>query len=57
MASRRYVGLKDNKENFVFNTSKDWKPMEMFLDVGDMRVTGKSGNELCIHVQYSLKGR
>jgi len=51
-------GLKDNKQNFLFNVSGDWKPMEMFLDVGgDMRVTGKSGNELCIHVQYSLKGR
>ena len=32
--------------------------MEMFLDVvGDMGVTGKSGNESCSCVQYSLKGR
>ena len=40
--------------NFIFNASRDWKPMEMFLDVvGDMGVTGKSGS--C--AQYSLKGR
>jgi len=52
------VGLKDNKENFVFNTSKDWKPMEMFLDVRRyMGVTGKSGNESRSRVEYSLKGR
>jgi len=25
------LGLNDNKENFVFNASRDWKPM--FLDV------------------------
>ena len=40
------MGLKDTKKNLVFNASRDWKPMEMFLDVrGDMGVTGKSGNE------------
>jgi len=39
------LGLKDNKENFVFNASRDWKPMDMFLYVGRyMGVTGKSGN-------------
>jgi len=53
-----HLGLKDNKENFVFNASRDWKPMEMFLDVRRyMGVTGKSGNESCSHVEYSLKGR
>jgi len=32
--------------------------MELFFDVGgDMGVTGKSGNESCSRVQYSLKGR
>jgi len=41
-----HLGLKDNKVNFLFNASKDWKPMEMFFDVGgDMAVTEKSGNE------------
>ena len=53
MASRRYLGatphlgLKDKKQNFVFNASRDWKPLEMFLDVewGDVGVKGKSGNE------------
>ena len=50
------MGLKDIKENFVVNASRDWKPMEMFLDVrGDMGATGKSGNESRSHVQYSLK--
>ena len=35
------MGLKNNKQNFIFNASRDWKPMEMFLDVvGDMGVTG-----------------
>ena len=44
MASRRYLGaphlgLKNNKQNFIFNASRDWKPMEMFLNVvGDMGV-------------------
>ena len=53
-----HFGLKDNKENFVFNASRDWKPMEIILDVGgNMGVTGKSGNESCSCVQYSLKGR
>ena len=53
-----HLGLKNNKQNFIFNASRDWKPMEMFLDVvGDMGVTGKSGNESCSCVQYSLKGR
>src|SRR6218665_3580056 len=43
-----HLGLKNNKQNFIFNASRDWKPMEMFLDVvGDMGVTGKSGNESC----------
>ena len=41
-----HLGLKDNKENFVFHAIRDWKSMEMFLDVRrDMGVTGKSGNE------------
>ena len=36
-----HLGLKDNKENFVFNASRDWKPMEMFFDVRRyMEVTG-----------------
>jgi len=40
------LDLKDYKENFVFNASRDWKPTELFFDVGgDMGVTGKSGNE------------
>ena len=40
------MGLKDNKETFVFNVSRDWKPMEMFRDVRRYRGgTGKSGNE------------
>ena len=31
------MGPKNNKQNFIFNTSRDWRPMEMFLDVvGDM---------------------
>ena len=55
------LGLKNNKQNFIFNASTDWKPMEMFLDVvGDMGrlgVTGKYGNEPCSCVQYSLKER
>ena len=39
-----HLGLKNNKQNFIFNASRDWKPMEMFLDVvGDMGVTRKSG--------------
>src|SRR6218665_1614058 len=43
-----HLGLKNNKQNFIFDASRDWKPMEMFLDVvGDMGVTGKSGNESC----------
>ena len=38
-----------NKQNFIFNASRDLKPMEMFLDVGrDMGVTGKSGDEYYI---------
>ena len=66
LASRRYIvfrchphlGRKDNNQNFVFNASRDWKPVELFLDVGgDMGVTWKSGNESCSRVQYSLKGR
>ena len=41
-----HLGLKDNKEKFVFNASRDWKPIEMFLDVRRyMGVTWKSGNE------------
>ena len=41
-----HLGLENKKQNFIFNSSRDWKPMEMFLDVvGDMGVTGKSGNE------------
>src|SRR6218665_528116 len=53
-----HLGLENNKQNLIFNSSRDWKPMEMFLDVGgDMGVTGKSGNESCSCVQYSLKGR
>src|SRR6218665_2635288 len=41
-----HLGLENNKQNLIFNSSRDWKPMEMFLDVGgDMGVTGKSGNE------------
>ena len=52
------MGLKNNKQNFIFNASRDWKPMKMFLDVvGDMGVTGKSGNESGSCVQYSVKGR
>jgi len=43
------LGLKNNKECFVVNVSRDWKPMEMFLGVrGDMGVTGKSGNKSTI---------
>ena len=35
------MGLKNNKQNFIFNASRDWKPMEMVLDVGgDMGVRG-----------------
>ena len=42
------LGLKNNKQYFIFNASRDWKPMEMFLDVVvDMGVTRKSGNESC----------
>src|SRR6218665_1636116 len=53
-----HLGLENNKQNFIFNSSRDWKPIDMFLDVGgDMGVTGKSGNESCSCVQYSLKGR
>ena len=53
-----YLGIKDYKENFVLNTSRNWKPMEMFLDVvGDMGVKRKFGNESRIRVQHSLKGR
>src|SRR6218665_1950168 len=29
-----HLGLKNNKQNFIFNASRDWKLMEMFLDVG-----------------------
>ena len=32
------LGLKDNKENFVFNASRDWKPMEMFLRDGELEM-------------------
>jgi len=40
-----HLGPKNNKQNFIFNASRDWKPMETVLDVGgDMGVTGKSGN-------------
>ena len=50
------MGLEKNKQNFIFNASRDWKPMEMFLDVvGDMGVTEKSGNESCSCVQYSIQ--
>ena len=53
-----HLGLKNNKQNFIFNVSRDWKPMEMFFDAGgNVGVTGKSGNESCSCVQYSLKGR
>jgi len=53
-----HLGLRDNKENFILNASRDWKPMEMFLDVrGVMGVTGKSGNESHIRIENSLKGR
>src|SRR6218665_919312 len=53
-----HLGFENNKQNFIFNASRDWKPMKMFLDiVGDMGVTGKSGKESCSCVQYSLKGR
>jgi len=24
-----HLGLKNNKQNFIFNASRDWKPMEM----------------------------
>ena len=52
------MGFMDNKENFIFNASRDWKPMEMFLDVRrDMGITRKSGNESRSRVEYSLKGR
>ena len=35
-----HLGLENNKQNFIFNLSRDWKPMEMFLDVGgDMEIT------------------
>lgn len=27
------MGLKDNMQNFIFNASIEWKPMEMVLDV------------------------
>jgi len=37
-----HLGLKDNKENFVFNVSIDWKPVEMFLNV--KRYMGVTGN-------------
>ena len=41
-----HLGLENNNQNFIFNASRDWKPMEMFLDVvGDMGVTGKSGKD------------
>ena len=51
---RDHLGLKENKENFVFNASRDWKPMEMLLDVRRyMGATGKSGNESCSRVEYS----
>ena len=50
-----HLGLKNNKQNFIFNASRNWKPMEMFLDViGDMGVTGKSGNESCSCVQLLM---
>src|SRR6218665_3751934 len=53
-----HLGLENNKQNFIFNACRDWKPMEMFLDVvGDMGVTGKSDNASCSCVQYSLKRR
>ena len=43
-----HLGLKNNKQNFIFNASREWRPMEMFLDVGgDMGVTEKSGNASC----------
>ena len=46
-----HLGLKGNKENFVFNASRDWRPMEMSFNVGgDMRVREKSGNESCSRV-------
>ena len=53
-----HLGLKDNKENFIFNASRDWKTMEMFLDVRrNVGVTRKSGNQSRNRVEYSLKGR
>src|SRR6218665_1957036 len=68
MASRRYLGATPIWASRTISitlyasrplyASRDWKPMEMFLDVvGDMGVTGKSGNESCSCVQYSLKGK
>jgi len=51
-----HLDLKNNKQNLIFNANRDWKPMEMFLDVvGDMGVTGKSGNESYSCVQYREK--
>ena len=48
--------LKENSGDSGDDTH--WKPMEMFLDVvGDMGVTGKSGNEQYSCVKYSLKER
>ena len=53
-----HLSHNDNKENFVFNASRDWKPMEMFLDLRRyMGVPGQSGNESRSLVEYSLKGR
>src|SRR6218665_2924221 len=48
-----HLGLENNKQNFIFNASRDWKPMEMFLDVvGDMGVTGSTWQEC--HALFQL---
>ena len=65
MASRRYLGatshlgLENNEHNFIFNASRDWKPMEMFLDVvGDMGVVTLVGmhvkTSLCVRISVRL---
>src|SRR6218665_1858291 len=54
-----HLGLKNNKQNFIFNASRDWKPMEMFLDVvGDMGVVTLVGmhvkTSLCVRISVRL---
>ena len=43
-------GLKCEKEKFIVDAEKDWKPVKLFEDRSDVLCGWRSGNDTCSQI-------